>query len=131
MVLLLFFGPPIVAAVILVLLFHLPFTYFEDGSRGMKFFFGVRVALMVLGFAGLFVFKSLGGYDKLTSSEFSPIGTDEQGLVILWISATVILFGIFSFLELLSVLGNRVLHDPARKRSEQADDDGKPDPVSN
>jgi hypothetical protein len=117
-VLLLFFGPPIVAALILAAILHLPFRAFHDGSRGLKFYFGFRVVLTLLGFAGLLCFKISGGYENLSSSEFSPIGTDGRGLVILWATVTVFAFGFFSLLELLKILGNRLLHDPNRKRSE-------------
>lgn len=67
-VLLLFFGPPIVAAGILAGILHLPFRGFEDESRGLKIYFWFRVVVVILGFTGLFWFKLVGGYDDLSSS---------------------------------------------------------------
>ena len=119
LLILLFLGPPTIAAILLVGMLHAPFHAFEDESRGLKIYFWFRVVLLLFGFVGLLIFRLGDGYDDLSFSEFSPIGTDGRGLIVVWIIVAVIAFGIFSFIELLKVLGDRMLHDPDRKPREQ------------
>ena len=106
-IILLFFGPPLLAALVACFVLHIPFSFFKHLSQGFWNYWIARFVLAILGFVGLFVFKLMGGYENVTSSEFSPIGTDERGLALVWITIGVCVFGLLSIAEISYTLTKR------------------------
>ncbi len=104
---LLFLGPPILAAIILCVLLNIPFRFLRFPSRDFKIYWGARLGFAIFGLLVFPAFKIAGGFKKIKSSEFSPIGTDEVGVAIIWITIGLLAFGIISLFELLSVLVRR------------------------
>lgn len=92
----------------IVTLLSIPFRFLRPKSNGYQQYWYLRFAIIVLTFVALLAFKLSGGYDGILSSEFSPIGTDERGLVVYLGTAILILTAVISFLELLFVRGRHL-----------------------
>lgn len=115
----LFFGPPIVVSIILCIFLNIPFRFIAFPSPAFRNYWGARLILAIGGFVGLSIFKFSGGYEDIFSSVYSPIGTDERGLAIYWLTIGVITFGVLSLVELSYVIGKRLRQRSLKSRSEQ------------
>jgi len=101
MIYFIFFAPPLLGAFIL-------FAIFQSflGSADQEVAYSRRVWWLWLTFSVLAliaqsVFFFTGAYSDLSSSEFSPIGTDIYGLLISYLTIAIPIFSLSSFIFLV------------------------------
>ncbi|MEC5126758.1 hypothetical protein VSU19_08360 [Verrucomicrobiales bacterium BCK34] len=114
----LYFGVPVILALIIAAILHAPFSALRDHPAKFRRYVWIRVALALLGPIAMLIFKLIGGYDNVLSSEFSPIGTDERGVVVYVVSHSIIAFTIVSLFELIHTAGNYEPPIPENDRTE-------------
>ncbi|MGJ8649745.1 MAG: hypothetical protein ACSHX4_05255 [Opitutaceae bacterium] len=105
--LVIYFVVPIALGLALAFMLHIPFRSLKKKNKSLRGYMRFRLAIAALGPIAMITFKLTGGYANILSSEFSPIGTDERGLLIYVISHTIIAFTIISVIELIAVAANR------------------------
>jgi len=118
----LYFGVPIILALIIAAIMHAPFRSFRKEPKRFRLYMRFRVALTLLGPIAILIFKLAGGYDNILSSEFSPIGTDAWGVVVHVVTYTIVAFAIVSFFELIHTAGNHDEAGPENNPSEHGVD---------
>jgi hypothetical protein len=98
---------PVALALASAFVLHLPFRTLKKKNKSLSGYMRFRLAIAALGPIAMIIFQLNGGYANILSSEFSPIGTDERGLLIYVTSHTIIAFTIISVIELIAVAANR------------------------
>jgi len=99
MLLLYFLGPPLLISLLVATLLHLPFQPIRAQHRRFLFWVYLRIGLVICAIFGILLFKFLGGYEDFRTSEFSPIGTDDRGLMMIRFTTGIAFFVFISICE--------------------------------